>query len=66
LLVSPDILSGLVTVTGTLQSQLFLPGTPPLVGLTFYHQIVPIEIDGTGVFVSVTATNALQLTVGAL
>ncbi|MBL9079970.1 MAG: hypothetical protein JNL08_20925 [Planctomycetes bacterium] len=66
LLVIPDILAALVTSTGTLQSQLFLPGTPPLVGLTFYHQIVPIEIDGTGAFVSVTATNALAVTVGSL
>ncbi len=37
---------------------------PPLVGLTFFHQMVPIELDVLGNWVSATATNALQLTAG--
>jgi len=47
-------------------SELFLPNTPPLVGVTFYHQLVPIEFDAQGSWVAVTATNALQLTAGML
>jgi hypothetical protein len=66
LLVQPDILAGLVTTTGTVQSQLFLPSTPPLVGVTFFHQVVPIEVDAQWNFIAITATNALQLTAGAL
>jgi hypothetical protein len=54
----------LFTVTGTAQSSFYLPNTPPLVGVTFYHQMVPIEVDAQGAWVSVTATNALQLTAG--
>jgi hypothetical protein len=37
----------------------------PLVGVTFFHQMVPIELDMAGVWVAVNATNALQLTAGA-
>ena len=64
ILTMPDILGVLVTATGTAQSSFFLPNTPPLVGVTFYHQMVPIELDGLGNWVAVTATNALRLTAG--
>jgi hypothetical protein len=64
LLVAPDILGVLVTTNGTAVSQLFLPNVPPLVGVTFFHQMVPIELDVLGNWVSVQATNALQLTAG--
>jgi len=63
-LVAPDIVELLVTTTGTAQSTLYLPSTPPLVGLTFFHQMVPIEFDALGNFVAITATNALSLTAG--
>ncbi|MBL8750009.1 MAG: hypothetical protein JNK78_12670 [Planctomycetes bacterium] len=63
-LVGPDILGILVTTTGTATSSIFLPNTPPLVGVTFYHQLVPIELDAQGAWISVTATNALRLTAG--
>ena len=49
---------------GDAQSDMFLPNTPPLVGVVFYHQLVPIELDAQGAWVSVTATNAIQLTAG--
>ena len=65
LLVQPDILEAMVTLTGSAQSSLFLPNTPPLVGVVFYHQMVPIELDGIGNWVAITSTNALQLTAGA-
>ena len=64
LLVAPDILGASVTFTGTTQSSLFLPNVPPLVGVTFYHQMIPIEVGSGGAWTSVTATNALQITPG--
>jgi hypothetical protein len=64
-LVAPDILGVVATVTGTAATAIFLPNTPPLVGTTFHHQMVPIELDGSGAWVAVTATNALQVTPGA-
>jgi len=64
LLVAPDILEAMVTMNGTAVSQLYLPNTPPLVGVAFYHQMVPIELDGLGNWVAITATNALQLVAG--
>jgi hypothetical protein len=63
--VQPDILEAMVTLTGSAQSSLFLPNSPPLVGVVFYHQMVPIELDGFGNWVAITSTNALQLTAGA-
>ncbi|MBL9076720.1 MAG: hypothetical protein JNL08_04400 [Planctomycetes bacterium] len=66
LLVAPDILQVLVTTTGTAESSLFLPSAPPIVGVTFFHQMVPLELDPLGNIVQVTATNALQLTAGVL
>jgi hypothetical protein len=41
-----------------------LPSTPALVGVTFFHQTIPIEVDAQLAFLQVTATNALQLTIG--
>jgi hypothetical protein len=64
LLVAPDILQLHATTTGSVDSSLFLPSTPAIFGLTFFQQMVPIEVDVMGNFVEVTATNALQLTVG--
>ncbi len=63
-LVPPDILEVLVATSGSVQSQLFLPNTPPLAGVTFYHQMIPIEIDPQLTFLAVTSTNALQLVAG--
>ncbi len=63
-LVDPLILQVLVADAGTAASQLFLVNTPPLVGLTFRHQMIPIEVDGSGDFEAITATNALELTAG--
>jgi hypothetical protein len=62
--VAPDILEALITTNGTATSQLYLPNTPPLVGVTFFHQMVPIELDSVGDWVEITSTNTLQLTVG--
>ncbi|MBX3464137.1 MAG: hypothetical protein KF830_13265 [Planctomycetes bacterium] len=37
---------------------------PPIVGVTFYHQMVPIEVDPFLAFQAITAGNGLQLTAG--
>ena len=63
-LVMPDILGALLTTTGTAQSEHFLHNTPPLVGVTFFHQMVAIELDAQGGWIDFTATNALQLVAG--
>ncbi len=63
--VSLDILGAVVTANGTAETQLSLPNSPPLLGVTFYHQMVPFELAPGGGFASITATNALQLTVGS-
>jgi len=63
-LVAPDIIGLVVTFTGTAESTLLLPNTPPLVGVTFFHQLVSIEVAPGGAWTAVTATNSLQLTGG--
>ena len=65
-LVVPDILGAGVTLDGTFTSELFLPNTPPLVGVTFFHQQIAVGLDSLGAWQTVTATNALQLSAGAL
>lgn len=62
--VAPDILGLLLTTNGTAVSEVSLPNTSSIVGLTFFHQLVPIETDALGNWIAVTATNALQLTAG--
>ncbi len=42
-----------------------IPRTPTMVGATFFHQMLPIETDAAGNFVSFTGTNALSLMVGS-
>jgi len=64
LLVQPDILHLVAAAAGTAQFQAFLPNTPPLVGATFFHQMVPFELDAQGNLVAITSTNALQLIAG--
>jgi hypothetical protein len=66
LLVQPDIVQALAATGGSVVSSLFLPDTPPLVGMTFYHQVVPFEVDAGQQFLAITATNALSLTAGDL
>ena len=61
----PDLLGVVITTNGTAQSELFLPNTSPLIGIPFYHQMVPIEVDTNGAWSSVVATNALQLVAGS-
>jgi hypothetical protein len=65
LLVAPDILGLALPNAGMLDSDVFIPSVPSLVGATFFHQVVPVELDGGGQVSGITATNGLALTVGA-
>lgn len=65
LLVAPDLVQAYVATTGSVESSFFLPNTPPIVGLSFFHQHLPFELDPLGNVTQITATNALQLTAGA-
>ncbi len=65
-LVLPDVLGALVTTNGTATSSIVLPNTAQLVGASFFQQMVPIALDAQGAWTAVTATNALQVTVGSL
>jgi hypothetical protein len=62
--VTPDGIETLYTATGTVQSQIYLPNTPPLVGVTFYHQMLPVVLDAQSQLLEITSTNALRLTAG--
>jgi hypothetical protein len=64
LLVSPDLLDVLLPVAGTANSQLALPNTPSLVGQSFHHQMVPLELDLSSAITAITSTNALTATIG--
>lgn len=58
--VRPDIVDLRLIANGTASFQFVLPNSAALAGVTFHHQMVPIAA-GTSV---VTATNALQSTIG--
>lgn len=60
--VQPDHVELLLGGNGAASLQFVFPNTPVLAGITFHHQMVPIALDAT---LAVTATNALQLTVGS-
>jgi hypothetical protein len=63
---SPDWVDVGLTTNGTSTSSIMLPNTASLAGTQLHHQVVPFELDAGGNIVAVTATNALQLTLGAL
>jgi hypothetical protein len=64
LLVSPDHLYFAVAEAGTVTTAIPLPSSMALVGLSFFHQLNPVEVDASLNIVAVTASNALQLTTG--
>lgn len=65
LLVTPDALNVVTNNVGTADYQLAVPNASALAGMVFYHQMVPFEVDAQLSFLAVTATNALEVTVGA-
>ncbi len=65
LLVSPDAVQFVPTTGGMAQWQLAIPNSPAFAGIELHHQMVPSELDLLGNIVQITATNALQLTIGS-
>ena len=61
----PAFCDWMVTMHGAIQSQTPIPSAPDLVGRSFLHQLVLVEVD-SGPIVAVTTSNALALTIGAL
>jgi hypothetical protein len=41
-----------------------IPADPGLIGATFYHQVVAVEVGPTGAIATLTSTNGLVATVG--
>lgn len=60
--VTPDLVTLALAMNGTVTTSFALPADPALSGVAFRHQMVPLALDAT---LAVTATNALQMTVGA-
>lgn len=64
LLVAPDVVVLALPVGGVLESTLTIPLQAALLGLTVHQQMVPFSLDAQGAVTEVTATPALQLTIG--
>jgi hypothetical protein len=65
LAVTADAVALTVTSSGTVRWQIALPASTSLVGVPFYHQMVPFELGPASAVVAVTATDALRFEVGA-
>ena len=50
---------------GVVDTQLALADTPAIVGMTFYHYVVPIEVDAMLAITAITSSNSLACVVGA-
>jgi len=62
---TPDLLRLHVPQAGTVSMALAIPNTPSFVGSTWYQQVVPFGVDSQGAIVEITASNSLQLSLGA-
>ena len=60
--VSPDVVDLITGANGAATFQFVLPNSASLAGIVFRHQMGPLALDAT---LAVTATNALQVTVGS-
>jgi hypothetical protein len=63
--VSPDVLDVVLPVAGTAVSSLSFPANPALLGATFLHQHVPLELGAGLAITGVSASNALQVALGS-
>lgn len=66
LLVTPDHIALGIASGGEIVTTLAIPDTAALVGVTFYQQLVSFELDANANLVEVTASNALEVTIGSL
>lgn len=65
LAVTDDIVQLQTTTNGTVRSTLAIPSSPPVVGLSFFQQMVVLGVDPVLGIVESTSTNTLRLTVGS-
>ncbi len=61
---SADLIDVLVPVGGTASSAISFPANPALIGVPFFHQYVPLELDFAFNILAASSSNALQLTLG--
>ncbi len=64
LFASPDLLDVLLPIAGGASSSLAFGASPALLGAQFFHQYVPLELNLAFQITGVSATNALQVTLG--
>ena len=65
-LATPDLLQLLPSSGGLARPQLLLPNTATLIGASFEHQVLGIELDAAANVTAITGSNALRFTIGAL
>lgn len=64
LLVGPDIVQAFVTTNGVVDASLFVPSSPAIVGVPFFQQMIPVEVNSALDVLAITATNSLRLVPG--
>ncbi|MFN7591647.1 MAG: hypothetical protein ACK5UQ_24495 [Planctomycetota bacterium] len=62
---SGDVLFDLQIAGSTLATAIPIPADQSIAGLSFFHQVIPVELAPNGSIAAFTATNALQVTIGA-
>jgi hypothetical protein len=65
ILMTADLLDVLLPSAGLVDTVVALPNALPLVGQTFYHYVVPLELAPNGDLVAVTSSNALAAVIGS-
>ena len=63
--VDPLLLELRLVQQNAAESALQIPCLPALVGFRVFHQVLPVELDALHQITAVTASNALELTVGS-
>lgn len=61
---SPDVVLMVTTTSLTAGFTWQLPALPAMAGVTLWHQVVPVALDGGSNVLSISSTNALRLTLG--
>ena len=65
LFVDDDILIDIQVASGQAQTTIVIPNQSSLIGSDFFHQVVPVELSGTGTITALTSSNTLRLTMGS-
>jgi hypothetical protein len=65
-LATPDLLQLLPSNGGLVRPRLLIPNTAALVGASFEHQVLGIELDAVANVTAITGSNALRFTIGGL